>query len=277
MNHPLILGHLTVLDQPPPAAIRIAHEVGFKKVGLRLQASRPEATGYSLQTNPTLFEDTVKTLRDTGIEVFDVDVCKIGPTTEIKSFEPFLATAAKLGAKSALVTCGDSERARFEDQLGAYCDLAAKYGITADLEFMLFTPVVPTLSVALDVIASVNRANLGVMVDTIHFNRTGESLDDLRTVPRNRLNYIHFTDARRDKPDTMEGLIEDSRAHRMMPGDGGLDLPAIVQALPDGLPLCVEISNSVLDRTMPALERARLAFHKTQAVLDAAQKKGIKK
>jgi sugar phosphate isomerase/epimerase len=274
MNHPLILGHLTVLDQSPPHAIHIAREVGFRKVGLRLQASRPDATGYELQSNPSLFAETVRALQETGVEVFDVDVCKLGPTTDVKTFEPFLATAAKLGARSALVTCGDSERKRFEDKLGSYCDIAKGYGITADLEFMLFTPIVPTLAVALDVIASVSRDNLGVMVDTIHFDRTGEGVDDLHTVPRKRLNYIHFTDARRERPQNIEGLVEDSRAFRMLPGDGGLDLVSIIQALPDGLPLCVEVSNAQLDRSTPALERARLAFQKTQAVLEAAKRKG---
>jgi sugar phosphate isomerase/epimerase len=112
------------------------------------------------------------------------------------------------------------------------------------------------------------------MIDTIHFDRTGETTDDLRSVPQSRLNYIHFTDARREKPDTMEGLVEDSRAYRMLPGDGGLDLLSIVKALPDGLPLCVEVSNADLDRTMPALERARKAFQNTQAVLESANRKG---
>ena len=269
-SNPLILGHLTVLDRPPPEVIKIASKVGFKKVGLRLLASRPEALSYPLNTDKAMLAETLRLMRETGVEVFDVDVCKLTPTTQIGDFEPMFEAAAALGAKSVLVTCGDAENARFKANLSAFCDLANRYGMTADLEFMLFTPPVPTLPVALQIIEEVGRPNLGVMVDTIHFDRTGASPESLGSIPRSRLNYVHLTDARRERPTTIEDLTEDSRAHRMIPGEGGLDLASIIRNLPRDLPLCVEVSNARLESTMSAMDRAKMAFNGANALLNKA-------
>lgn len=266
--NPIILGHLTVLDQPPPEVIKIASEIGFTQVGLRLLASRPEALSYPLNRDKAMLGETLRLMRETGVEVFDVDVCKLTPTSKIADFEPMFEAAAALGAKSVLVTCGDADDSRFKSNLGAFCDLANKYRLTADLEFMLFTPPVPTLPVALEIIEDIGRPNLGVMVDTIHFDRTGASPEVLRSIPRNRLNYIHLTDARREKPTSLEDLTEDSRAYRMIPGEGGLDLVTILRNLPRNLPLCIEVSNARLESTTSALERARMAFIGANALLN---------
>jgi sugar phosphate isomerase/epimerase len=268
--NPLILGHLTVLDQPPPEVIKIASKVGFKQVGLRLLASRPEALSYPLNKDKSMLTETLRLMRETGVNVFDVDVCKLIPTTRIGDFEPMFEVAASLGAKSVLVTCGDADMARFKDNLDAFCDLAEKYALTADLEFMLFTPLVPTLPVALRIIEEVGRANLGVMVDTIHFDRTGAAPELLKTIPRNRLNYVHLTDARSERPTSLDDLTEDSRAYRMIPGEGGLDLMSIIKNLPRNLPLCVEVSNARLETIKSAMERAQMAFDGAHALLNKA-------
>ena len=52
-----------------------------------------------------------------------------------------------------------------------------------------------------------------------------------------------------------------------MPGDGGLDLRAILRAVPADLPLSLEIPMRSLTRTMPALERTRLMLAKTRQLL----------
>ncbi len=270
MTHPLILGHLTVMDCTPPEVVDIAAEAGFPQVGLRIIPSRPDSTHYPLHNNPQLFAETERRLRDTGVTVYDFDVIRLTPQISFESLRPAIEAGARLGAKSVLVTAGDPDRARFTDSFGALCDLTADFGITADLEYMLFTPTVPDHATAISVVRAVGRTNAGVLVDAIHFDRLGADCDELRATPPELLHYIHLTDARAERPTTTEGLIEDTRAYRMLPGEGGIDLVAFLQALPEDIPLCVEVANAELDRTLAPRERAIRAMQATKSLLAAA-------
>ena len=270
MSHPLILGHLTVMDCSPPHVVEIAADSGFPQVGLRIIPSRPDSKHYPLHNDPQLLAETERRLRDTGVTIYDFDVIRLTAETSMEDLRPAIEAGARLGAKSVLVTAGDPDRARFTDSYGALCDLAAGFGITADLEYMLFTPTVPDHASAIEVVRNVGRANAGVLVDAIHFDRLGANVDELRATPRELMHYIHLTDARAERPTTIEGLIEDTRAYRMLPGEGGIDLVAFLQALPDDLPLCVEVSNAELDRTLSPRERAVRAMQATKSLLAAA-------
>jgi hypothetical protein len=52
-----------------------------------------------------------------------------------------------------------------------------------------------------------------------------------------------------------------------MPGDGGLDLASILRAVPDDLPIGLEVPMESLARTVPALERTRQMLVKTRRLL----------
>lgn len=270
MPHPLILGHLTVMDCTPPEVVEVAAETGFSQVGLRLIASRADSVHYPLHKHPEMLAETERRLQSTGVAVYDFDVVRLTAQSSMDDLRPAIEVGARLGAKSVLVTAGDPDRARFTDTFGALCDLAAGFGITADLEYMRFTPTVPDLATAIAITRQVGRQNAGVLVDTIHFDRLGADFDELRAAPPELMHYIHLTDARAERPSTTEGLIEDTRAYRMMPGEGGINLVSFLQALPEGIPLCVEVSNAELDRTLTPRQRAVRAMSSTRSVLAAA-------
>lgn len=55
---------------------------------------------------------------------------------------------------------------------------------------------------------------------------------------------------------------------RRFPGDGGLDLLALLRALPENLPLSLEVpALDLLARGVDGAERARLAIERTRALL----------
>jgi hypothetical protein len=56
----------------------------------------------------------------------------------------------------------------------------------------------------------------------------------------------------------------------MIPGEGGIDLAGILRALPDGLPLSIEVPMNEWAKTANALTRARRLREATLAVLEAA-------
>jgi hypothetical protein len=68
-------------------------------------------------------------------------------------------------------------------------------------------------------------------------------------------------------PDTVVGLIHDARCERLLPGEGGIDICAMLSALPSDLPLSVEIPHHVRAPKAGALGWARQAREATLTLL----------
>jgi sugar phosphate isomerase/epimerase len=116
----------------------------------------------------------------------------------------------------------------------------------------------------LRIVESAARDNAGVLIDPIHFDRGGSRPAELAGVPPQRLPYLQFCDAPAERPSTLEGLLHQARAERLPPGQGGLDLAALLHAAPRDVPLSLEVPMATLARTMPALARARMLRETTE-------------
>ena len=88
----------------------------------------------------------------------------------------------------------------------AFCEAAAPYGLTADLEFMPWT-YVPDLATAQQHRRARWQANAGILVDALHFDRSGSSIAELARVPADRLHYWQLCDGPAERPATNEELI----------------------------------------------------------------------
>ena len=81
------------------------------------------------------------------------------------------------------------------------------------------------------------------------------------------IRLMQFCDVPAELPSTMEAILAEARGERRFPGEGGLDLPALLRAVPRALPLSIEVPTQTLARTVGAAERARRALACTKAVL----------
>lgn len=234
------LAHLTVLNLAPPDMIELAARTGYDSVGLRLIAVTPTTPGYDLMTDTVMMRDTKRRMVETGVGVFDIEFVRITPETDIPAYRPFLEAGAELGAKHVVVAPYDPDLVRTSERIAEFCDLAAPLGLSINLEFFAWT-VVPKLATAVDVIARADRPNCGVLVDTLHFDRSESTLDELAAVPARWLNYVHVSDAAGEKPTTDEGLIFTAREDRLPPGEGSIDIPSILDRLPAHIPIGVEV------------------------------------
>ena len=163
-----------------------------------------------------------------------------------------------------------TDEARLTANFAAFCDLAAPFGLTGDLEFMPWSNV-PDLPTARRVVEAADRPNGGILVDPLHFARSSGRLADLRAVPRTLWHYWQMCDAPAEHPGTTEALLHTAREERLFPGEGGIDLVGMVRAMPADLPLSIEIPKATLARTMPAAERIRLAAKATRALVVRAE------
>jgi sugar phosphate isomerase/epimerase len=234
------LAHLTVLSLAPPEAVEVAARTGYQTVGLRLLRVMETTPGYPLMDDRPMMRATKTAMAATGVGVLDIELVRITPDIEVASLEPFLAAGAELGAKYVLTSPYDSDLARLADRLAAISDLASQYGLRAVLEFFPWT-VVPDLDSALRMVEAAERSELGILVDTLHFNRSGSRLEQLDRIPAARLPFVHVSDAPVQESYTTEELLHTARAERLPPGEGGIDINGILGHMPRDIPMALEV------------------------------------
>ncbi|MGC3984113.1 MAG: sugar phosphate isomerase/epimerase [Pseudorhodoferax sp.] len=266
MTRPLSLAALTVLELTPPAMVRCAFEAGYSHVGIRLIPATGTEPQYGLVGDAPLVREVEAALADTGVQVLDAEIFRLLPGKPVADYEAAVATAARLGARELLVAGNDPDDARQIDAFAAFCALAGRYGLGAVLEFMPWTDA-KDLAAAARIVARSGCANAGVLIDPFHFSRSRSRLDDIALVAPAQLRYLQFCDAPAAIPPGMDAILAQARAERLFPGEGGLDLPALLRALPSGTPLSVEVPTLALARTVDATERARRALAATRRVL----------
>src|SRR5581483_2847820 len=140
----------------------------------------------------------------------------------------------------------------------------------ADLEFMPWT-FVPDMPAASRIVAKTRSPAAGILVDALHFDRSGGRLEDLGNIPPGRLHYWQICDAPAERPATTEALMHAAREERMFPGEGGIDLVGLAKAMPPGITISIEVPTATLAKTVDAETRARRALHGARAVIAAAR------
>ena len=262
----LSLAALTVLDVSPPEHVRIAALTGYSHVGIRLLPATPDDPDYDMLGDTPTVRETLAALRDTGIRVSDVEIVRLTPDFHLDALRPFLETAARLEAQQVLVAGNDDNLHRCADNLARLAQAGEAYGLTMNLEPMPWTHL-PTLASAQKLIAASGQHNVGILVDAIHFWRAGESLDALRALAPQQLNYMQLCDAPARIPTDTGELIYQARCARRVPGEGELDLRGLLAALPPTLPVSLEVPLDGAQGALPAQQRAALLFNAAQSFL----------
>ena len=147
------------------------------------------------------------------------------------------------------------------------CDRAAGFGALVHLEFIPFT-IVRTLRIAWDLVRVADRPNGGLVFDTWHFFRGEPQFDVLAGIPGDRIFQIQLDDA----PAEPAGTLREETQHRLLPGDGKLDLVTAVQAL-HRIGALRWVGPEVISphlAALPVLDAATLALDRTRALLAAA-------
>ena len=264
------LAALTALELAPLELIDVAAACGYDHVGLRLLPAMPGGVAYPLMEDDAALRETIARLAATGVTVADLEVVAIRPETEIAAFSAFFEAGARLRARHVLVAAYDPDLDRFADRFAGFCEAAAPFGLTADLEFMPWTSV-PDLETARRIVEQAAQANAGVLVDALHFDRSQSSVGDIATIPAGKLHYWQLCDAPAERPATSEEMIHVARNERMFPGEGGLDLVSLARAMPPDIAISIEVPTATLARTVGAEARARRALEGARRIVAAAR------
>jgi sugar phosphate isomerase/epimerase len=274
MTRQISLAHLTAIDLTPPKLIDAAAEVGFDAVGLRLIQVTDTTPGYPLMHDAKMMAETKAALRENGLRVSDIEFVKVDPKTNVTTLIPFLDTGAELGALEVICAPYDSDLSRLAETLSLLSDLAQDRGLGVSLEFFPWT-VVPDLTSAHRLVQMAGP-DVGILVDALHFDRSGSMYGELRDLPRDRLRLAHLCDATVQDAYSTEELLHTARVERLPPGEGQIDLVSLLAALPDDLPIGVEVPMVSLTRSQGLEAVLSRVMTATRTVLASAASHGVR-
>jgi 2-keto-myo-inositol isomerase len=104
--------------------------------------------------------------------------------------------------------------------------IAERHGVALAFEFLGQPDCsVKTLAEAAEIVERVERANIGLVLDSFHFYAGGSSIESIDALDARKLFIFHINDAE----DLPREQLEDR--HRLLPGLGILPLKEIVSAL----------------------------------------------
>lgn len=190
--------------------------------------------------------------QDAGVAVLDVEVVWLKPGDDDPDHFRILDAGAAVGARNALAVSSDPDPAATAAKLGRLIDHASSSGLRVSLEFAAFTTV-GTLAEALRILDLTGRPDAGLLVDPLHFARTGSHPGDLASVDKKRFAYAQWCDAPATGPDVTDipAIIHEALDLRLNVGEGGLPLAALLDQLTTDLPLSIELRSKALRKSFP--------------------------
>lgn len=128
------------------------------------------------------------------------------------------------------------------DQLGVLARLAEEAGVVVAYEALAWGRHVNSYKHAWRLVDAVNIPNLGLALDTFHTLSIGDSVDEIASIPGERIAFVQIADA----PVLAMDVLEWSRHYRCFPGQGAFDVAGFTaRVLEAGYtgPLSLEIFN----------------------------------
>ena len=260
----LFLAPTTLPDTLPVDYIRAAAQAGCDGVGLRLNRS-PGLPFHPVVGDPPLIRGIQSALADTGLPVLDIYSFYLRPETNVSDFVPALALGAELGAQFAVVMGDDADWSRMRDNFCRVCDEAARFGLVCAAEFAVIRPLA-TLAQTVRLIVESGRKNAVVCMDPLNFFRAGEHPGDLNGLDPALFPYAQVSDGIRGTDDDLANLGRMGPNQRRLLGEGQVPMAALLDALPRGLPLSIELPMPKGERHS-ANEWATLVVHNVRGFL----------
>jgi 4-hydroxyphenylpyruvate dioxygenase len=166
-----------------------------------------------------------------------------------------LEVAARLGAPTVL-TCSNAGSDSVDDpaltagQLHRLGELAAQHGVTIAFEALAWGRHVNRVQQAWRAVVAADHPAVTLAVDTFHMLARGDGAEALAGVPGERIGFLQVADA----PLLDMNVLEWSRHFRCFPGQGTLDVAAVVAAVLDAGyegPVSLEVFSDLVREERP--------------------------
>jgi sugar phosphate isomerase/epimerase len=268
------LAHLTVLACSPPEMTEIAARAGFDFVSFRpIALGIPNEPLHPLGTDRALLRRTRAALAATGLKLLDIELARIFPACDIQSYLPALEAGAELGAKHVLTSAWTDDRKFVLERFIELCELARPLNLTVDFEFVPFASFRNLIDVV-GIVGASRCDNVGVCIDTLHFDRSHCRITDLDMLPRNWFHYAQICDGPKQYSTEEIELKYVAREARLYLGEGGIDIPSILARMPQ-MPYSIELPNRHRLESLGPLEFSRRCLETSRQCLESRPRSAI--
>ena len=129
---------------------------------------------------------------------------------------------------------------------------------------------IANLNAALAAVRHVGKPNFRILIDTMHFVRSGSGAADIAALNANVIGYVQLCDAPlRSKHFS---YMEEALYERMVPGTGELPLLDILTALPEDVVIGLEVpQRSLAEAGVGPYERVARCIEATRGLLARAE------
>jgi sugar phosphate isomerase/epimerase len=224
-----------------------AAAAGYAAIGVFL------GSWAQLRANPEQLDAVDAALDTTGLCVANIETLRgwaVPGANDALAAQEALAydMAGHWGCRYVQVI-GDAEGPldRAAEGFAALCDRAADHGLAVGLEWVPSMTNIQDAPTALQIVLDADRSNGGLCVDSWHFTRSTNRLDDLRAIPGEKVVATQWNDGTIDAQNS--NYYEDTLSNRVLPGQGEFALDEmlrILDAAGSQAPLGVEICSSEL-------------------------------
>ena len=253
------------------ARIHAAAAAGYKGIGLYIGAWK------TMRKNPEARERVEAALASTGMVVANIEVARgwASPDradercTEIEELAYGMADHFHCRYMQVI---GDYTGTLTEAAVGfgTLCDRAAEHGLLVGIEWVPSMTNIEDAATAKRIVLDADRVNGGLCFDSWHLTRSTNDLDDLRSIPGEKIFATQFNDGSLapQNPD----YYTDCLSNRVPPGQGEFQLVEMIRILDQigsRAPLGLEVCSTTL-WAAPVAEAAQASADGMRAVLVAA-------
>jgi sugar phosphate isomerase/epimerase len=260
------IDRLSVFGMPPVEFIELAADLGCGWVGMGLSPSghfNPHGyRDWSLREDAALRRQTRQALADKGVRIGIFEGFAVAPGQDPRAFERDLDLLVELGGNRINVVSLDKDLQRSIEGFAIFADMASEHGVQVSAELGSLGPI-GQIETALAAVQGVGRDNFNLLIDSMHYFRLGNTIDQLAALPRAVVGYAQLCDA--PLAARFATYMEEAMYERMAPGDGELPLAEFVRCLPADIIVSLEIPMRSLaekgvgprERLFPSVAAAR--------------------
>lgn len=233
---------ISVIGMPPVDFVRFARDMGVRHIGMALQPILPvNPHGYpqwSLRESKELVRETVAALRDLDVSIGVGEGFLGWPGSSMADYAGDLDIMAELGAGCVNILGLAPDAAECIDQFAQFAEMASARGLKSVTEYMPGCAI-GTFAAACDAVRQVGNPDFSVLVDTMHYFRSGSPAEEIGAVAPELIGHIQLCDV--PIVSKYEDYAYEAQFDRRPAGEGELPLGAFLAAAPKGPVVGLEI------------------------------------
>jgi len=259
---------ISVFGMPPVEFVNLAADLGCRYISMGLTPIPYNPHGYplwSLRNDSTLRREMIAAMKDRGISISLGEGFTIRSDIDARDRARDLELMCELGVRRINAVSMDPDFARTCDQFARLAEMADAVGVETTVELAPGLTV-GDLPTALAVIRHVGRPNFRLLIDTMHFVRSGGTVAELAALDQNLIGYVQLSDA--PLKSTFGSYMEEAMYERMVPGAGELGVHELVAALPPHIVVALEVpQRSLAEAGIGPRERLSRCIESTRNML----------